>query len=92
MGEIADMIMDGILCQSCGAFMGSGDGFPVSCPGCRRPARKAAHVPQPKGVGCGNCGRVFPDANARDQHYAQKKRNGDLRHQEGPKHKVKLTP
>lgn len=35
MGEIADMILDGTLCQVCGEFVDeAGDGFPVTCEGC----------------------------------------------------------
>lgn len=34
MGDIADMILEGILCQECGEFIGEGDGFPVTCAGC----------------------------------------------------------
>lgn len=33
MGEIADMMLDGTLCQHCGAYVGSDNGFPTSC-GC----------------------------------------------------------
>lgn len=36
MGDIADMMLDGTLCQMCGEFMGSeGDGFPIVCGGCQ---------------------------------------------------------
>lgn len=31
MGEIADMMLDGTLCEGCGAFIGEGDGFPQYC-------------------------------------------------------------
>ncbi len=34
MGEYADMMLDGTLCQSCGEYLGDGDGFPVTCSGC----------------------------------------------------------
>ena len=34
MGEIADMMLDGTLCQVCGVYMGEGDGFPVTCRAC----------------------------------------------------------
>lgn len=37
MGEIADSILDGDFCQVCGEYIGDGDGFPQSCPSCRRP-------------------------------------------------------
>lgn len=33
MGEIADMMLDGTLCQHCGGYIGSDNGFPTSC-GC----------------------------------------------------------
>lgn len=51
MGEIADMMLDGTLCQGCGEFMdGDGLGLPRYCHGCKphapsglfaRKARKA---------------------------------------------------
>lgn len=34
MGEIADMMLEGILCQYCGEYLGDGDGFPQSCSCC----------------------------------------------------------
>ena len=34
MGEIADMMLDGTCCASCGEFMGDGDGFAVYCEEC----------------------------------------------------------
>jgi hypothetical protein len=45
MGEIAEMILHGILCESCGEFIGDGAGYPRRCgaPACR-PARQR---PQP---------------------------------------------
>lgn len=92
MGEISDMMLEGILCQQCGGYVGDGDGFPVTCGSCLRDRPKApkpAHASPKKRVGCGNCGRVFGDAEARDQHYNQKRRIGDARHQGEPQHKVK---
>lgn len=35
MGEIADMMLEGTLCPSCGEYLGDGDGFPVLCAGCQ---------------------------------------------------------
>jgi hypothetical protein len=38
MGEIADMMLDGTLCQHCGEWMGEGrdgEGYPQCCDGCR---------------------------------------------------------
>jgi hypothetical protein len=34
MGEIADMLLEGTMCQTCGQYMEDGDGVPQSCPGC----------------------------------------------------------
>lgn len=31
MGEIADMMLDGTLCEACGGYMGEGSGFPGYC-------------------------------------------------------------
>lgn len=39
MGEIADMILDGILCQTCGALVdeqdASASGYPRDCDSCK---------------------------------------------------------
>jgi hypothetical protein len=34
MGEIADAILEGDLCEICGVYLGEGDGFPRTCTGC----------------------------------------------------------
>jgi hypothetical protein len=34
MGEIADGMVDGTLCEGCGAYIGEGDGFPMRCSAC----------------------------------------------------------
>lgn len=31
MGEIAEMMLDGTLCECCGTFIGDGDGYPRYC-------------------------------------------------------------
>lgn len=37
MGEIADMILEGILCEGCGVTLsGKGNGYPRKCWDCRR--------------------------------------------------------
>ncbi len=30
-GEIAEMMLSGQMCQRCGEYLGDGDGYPVSC-------------------------------------------------------------
>jgi hypothetical protein len=34
MGEIADMMLDGTLCQCCGDFLGRNLGYPATCASC----------------------------------------------------------
>jgi hypothetical protein len=46
-GEIAEMMLDGTLCQVCGGYMdGAGDGFPLTCDGCKRDERRAPRLPR----------------------------------------------
>ncbi len=35
MGEIADMMLEGAMCQWCGEFIDNETGFPTVCPGCQ---------------------------------------------------------
>ena len=37
MGEIADMVLDGIMCETCGEIIDGGEeaGYPRQCAGCR---------------------------------------------------------
>ena len=34
MGDIADMVLDGMMCEQCGEYLGKGDGYPRSCKVC----------------------------------------------------------
>jgi len=34
MGEIAEIHLDGTLCESCGAYLGISEGYPVRCAEC----------------------------------------------------------
>lgn len=34
MGDVADAMLDGSLCQGCGECLGEGDGFPTCCNSC----------------------------------------------------------
>ncbi len=36
MGEITEMVLDGILCELCGVFIGDAVGHPRKCITCRR--------------------------------------------------------
>lgn len=61
MGEIADMMLDGTMCQECGVWMNDGadgDGYPVTCSDCRGYNRRADT--EKKGqvkVACPTCGK-----------------------------------
>ncbi len=47
MGDIADAILEGSMCQTCGEYLGEGDGFPRFCAGCRpRPEPKKRGAPE----------------------------------------------
>lgn len=35
MGEIADMMLDGTLCEGCGVYLGNGKGYPQYCQNCK---------------------------------------------------------
>ena len=34
MGEIADLVLDGVICQQCGCFIGDPAGYPRDCEDC----------------------------------------------------------
>lgn len=35
MGDVADMIIEGILCEWCGEYIGDSVGYPRKCSGCK---------------------------------------------------------
>ena len=35
MGDVADMVLNGALCESCGEYVGEPTGYPRECKGCR---------------------------------------------------------
>lgn len=42
MGEYAEMMLDGTMCQSCGEFINSDNGYPTSCRSCRSDEKREA--------------------------------------------------
>lgn len=72
MGEIADMMLDGTLCQGCGVYLGDdGLGFPTFCASCRREHREnaPARYPAPHNpakVACQSCGQHVKAAGLAD--------------------------
>lgn len=35
MGDIADMMIDGMMCETCGEYLGEGEGYPTQCASCK---------------------------------------------------------
>ena len=52
MGEIAEMMLDGTLCECCGVYLGDADGFPCRCASCgdltEQPERSKRNKPKSK--------------------------------------------
>lgn len=44
MGEYAEMILDGDMCQICGMYLEGGDGFARTCDGCLKSNYKKTYV------------------------------------------------
>lgn len=59
MGEIADMMLDGTLCQSCGVFLNDEPpGYPCTCHDCGKGVKTRVRKPQPIAkVKCPTCGK-----------------------------------
>ena len=63
MGEIAESIVDGELCQSCGVYIGMACGYPRTCNHCKR----TENDPHPDTkVQCKTCGRYVKFIGMRD--------------------------
>lgn len=80
MGEIAEMMLDGTLCQCCGEYLGSDGGYPMFCASCGgddemedMPVRKKkSHKPNPdapKIWGCTGCKKMFRKKADAQAHY-----------------------
>jgi hypothetical protein len=85
MGEYAEMMLDGMVCQWCGEFLGEGDGYPVACAGCqsaegvnqngqKAPAYKPFICEHGKAPGFTGCTRRFQTEQACEQHRRDKHR------------------
>lgn len=74
MGEIAEMMIDGTLCQYCGVVLkGKAEGYPRTCHSCRVEHSKAGNANAPGfKVKCPDCGklvkRVGLDDHRKDAH------------------------
>lgn len=80
MGEIADMMIDGTMCQVCGEFMGDPVGYPLTCGGCKSRGddpndfQQDVNAKDPKTVPCPEplCERKFRSRQAAAQHWIDK--------------------
>ena len=67
MGDIADMMLEGDLCQECGEYMPHSMGFPRTCKGCKSAARRNLD-----GIVCPKCGKKCRGDLGLQQHTAAK--------------------
>lgn len=81
MGEIADMMLDGTMCQVCGEYLFTDPpaGYPITCDGCKSRGDDpndfvAVNVKDPKTVECPEplCERKFRNRQAAAQHWVDK--------------------
>lgn len=78
MGEIADMMLDGTLCEGCGEYIGDGaPGYPRYCSAACARGRGVSRGPAPhehKAHPCPKrgCSKRFRTAEAATQHYHDK--------------------
>lgn len=72
MGDIADAMLNGDMCEGCGVEMFGGMGFPQRCPACRRddgeaPTRRYKGTPRnKKKLSCPDCGKRVKAVGLRD--------------------------
>lgn len=65
MGEVAEMMMDGTLCQVCGVFIDDEPpGYPVTCGACKFENRMIRQT-TPK-IACPTCGKKVKEAGLAD--------------------------
>lgn len=69
MGDIAEMMLDGTLCEGCGEYLGDGDGYPQYCPTCQGDGRgyeDALNLPGSTKTTCPTCGKRVKKAGLAD--------------------------
>jgi hypothetical protein len=77
MGEIAEMMLDGFMCEQCGEIIGDietgeGQGFPGLCAGCQAEQIGRVSKPKDKRFKCTDCNRRFSSEAARCDHIRDK--------------------
>lgn len=72
-GEAAEMLLDGTLCEGCGEYMGDSCGYPRRCAGCDEEPDDSQPVnyKPPRDVPCPypECERKFRSREAAGQHW-----------------------
>lgn len=77
MGEIAELVLDGLMCEGCGEWMGDDflAGHPRRCAACE-PEYRASFLSNEKRaaktIKCTDCGKWFATEKAREQHHRTK--------------------
>lgn len=69
MGEVAEMMLDGTLCEGCGVYLdGNGEGFPRHCHDCKRERGSGGHMRTKvvAKVKCPTCGKLVKKAGLSD--------------------------
>ncbi len=67
MGEIAEMMLDGTLCEGCGVYLdGDGEGIPRRCEACVDDGPSDAGVPLSARVKCAHCSRTVAAVGLKD--------------------------
>jgi len=69
-GDIADLIIDGGMCETCGEIFDESSGFPRQCKDCKTEIVKSKHKTKPR-VACGKCGKMIA-VTGMVQHYNAK--------------------
>lgn len=79
MGDIADAMLDGDLCEGCGVYMPGGAGYPQRCSDCSREAKAFPEGRSAK-VKCPICQKTVKAVglkdHTRDAHSAQREADG----------------
>lgn len=63
MGDVADMMLDGTLCEGCGVYLGDSVGYPRRCKHCQKyqrtdAARTVHHIHhREQKIACPTCGK-----------------------------------
>lgn len=67
MGEIAEMMIDGTLCEGCGVYLdGDGEGFPRRCEDCAADVDDSEGAPLSRKVQCCHCARRVSRVGLKD--------------------------